>query len=157
LLKVKRTHDVVGVEISGVAKNIIAIATGISDGLALGTGARSTLITYGLAEIAKLGLALGGRIETFMGLSGIGDLILTCSDDLSRNRRFGLALGKGVAIQDAINNIGQVIEGKQNAPIILRLAKEQNVFMPVCTMVFQVVQGQCTAKQAMTELLASHS
>lgn len=154
LLKTHLTDDVIGVEIGGVTKNIIAIATGIADGMALGSGARSTIITYGLAEIIKLGLALGGQLETFIGLSGIGDLILTCSDDLSRNRRFGLAVGKGASVDSAEKEIGQVVEGKQNATIILKLAQEKNITMPVCTMVSQILHGKRQPKEAMQELLA---
>ena len=140
--------DVVGTEIGGVAKNIIAIATGISDGMERGANARSALITRGLAEIMALGTQLGGKINTFIGLSGLGDLILTCSDDLSRNRRLGLAIGQGKDIQTAEKEIGQVVEGKNSAELINKLAAKHQVPMPICDAVWEILQGNINAKEA---------
>lgn len=142
------SDDIVGTEIGGVAKNVIAIATGISDGLEQGSNARSALITQGLAEIIALGTALGGKQETFIGLSGLGDLILTCSDDLSRNRRLGLTLGKGKTIADAEKEIGQAMEGKNSAALITQLASTHGIAMPICQMVNQILQGKITVKEA---------
>lgn len=152
-----RTHptdDVIGVEIGGVIKNVIAIATGMFDGMALGANARSALITYGLAEITRLGLALGGKMETFNGLSGLGDLILTCSDDQSRNRRFGLAIGKGRHVLEVEREIGQVVEGKRNAELAVKLAQKHHIHVPICATVWKILQGNVNAKEAVANLLA---
>lgn len=148
------TSDVTGVEVGGVVKNVIAIATGMFDGMGLGASARSALITHGLAEITRLGLALGGRAETFTGLSGLGDLILTCSDDQSRNRRMGLALGKGKKVDEAEKEIGQVVEGKRNAELAVKLAAQHQVDMPICQTIWQILQGNVVAKDAVAKLLA---
>lgn len=148
------SQDVIGVEIGGVTKNVIAIATGISDGMELGANARCALITRGLAEIMRLGAALGGKQETFIGLSGMGDLILTCTDNQSRNRRLGLSIGKGKDIQEAEREIGQVVEGKRNAELVVMLAEKYNIEMPICEMVWQILQGKTTAKDAVQQLLA---
>lgn len=148
------SHDVVGVEFGGVTKNVIAIATGIIDGMNLGANARSALITRGLAEIMRLGVTLGGKQETFVGLSGLGDLILTCSDNQSRNRRLGLAIGEGKSISEAELAIGQVVEGKRNAELVMKLAQKHAVDMPICDMVWQVLQGQVNAQQAIQQLLS---
>lgn len=157
LFRIYTSDDVTGVEVGGVAKNVIAIATGISDGMALGSNARSALITRGLAEIIRLGTALGGKIETFVGLSGLGDLILTCSDDQSRNRRLGLAIGKGHDIQQAEKEIGQVVEGKRNAELVYKLAQKHHVAMPICETIWEILQGKLTAKDAIDKLLARTS
>lgn len=154
LFRIYTTHDVVGVEFGGVAKNVIAIATGISDGMELGANARSALITRGLAEIIRLGTALGGRLETFVGLSGLGDLILTCSDNQSRNRRLGLAIGKGQDIHEAEREIGQVVEGKRNAELVLNLAKQHGISMPISETIWEILQGKLTAKAAIENLLS---
>lgn len=138
--------DVTGIEIGGVAKNVIAIATGIIDGMGLGANARSALITRGLAEISRLGVQLGAQLETLMGLAGMGDLILTCMDNQSRNRRFGLAIGKGLDLQTAEAEIGQAIEGKRNAELILKLAKQHHVEMPICQAVEKVIKGTLNAR-----------
>lgn len=142
------SDDIIGTEIGGVAKNVIAIATGISDGMELGSNARSALITQGLAEIIALGTTLGGKLETFIGLAGLGDLILTCSDDLSRNRRLGLAIGKGKSIAMAEKEIGQVVEGKNSAELINKLATTHGVTMPICHAVNQILQGKMAVKEA---------
>jgi len=157
IFRIYPSDDIAGVEIGGVVKNVIAIATGMFDGMALGANARSALITHGLEEMIALGAKLGGRLETFIGLSGLGDLILTCSDDLSRNRRMGLALGKGKAIKEAEREIGQVVEGKRNAEIVVMLANRLGVEMPICNAVWNVVNGKLSAKEVVTGLLASHT
>jgi glycerol-3-phosphate dehydrogenase (NAD(P)+) len=154
LFRIHPSNDVIGVEIGGIAKNIIAIATGIGDGMQLGANARSALITDGLAEIIRLGQTLGGQLETLTGLSGMGDLILTCTDDQSRNRRLGLALGQGHTIQSAEQVIGQTVEGKHNAEWIVQLAQQHQIEMPICDMVHQVLQGQITAQEGMAQLLS---
>ena len=149
------SHDVIGVELGGVVKNVIAIATGISDGLNFGSNARCAIITLGLNEIIRLGTALGGKPETFVGLSGVGDLILTASDDQSRNRRLGLAFGKGNNIAQAEKEIGQVVEGKRNAELVVALAKKYHVAMPVCTTVWEMLQGKIAAKEGIKMILAA--
>ena len=143
-----------GVEIGGVVKNVLAIATGISDGMGFGANARCALITRGLAEMMRLGHALGGQFDTLIGLAGLGDLILTCTDDQSRNRRFGLALGQGKNILIAEKEIGQVVEGKRNAELIIQLAHKTKTDMPIVEAVWQLLQGKLTAQQAMKDLLA---
>lgn len=151
------SHDVTGVEIGGATKNVIAIATGVSDGMELGSNARSALITRGLAEIIRLGTALGGKLETFIGLSGLGDLILTCSDDQSRNRRLGLAIGKGRDVKEVEREIGQVVEGKRNAELVAKLAKRHDIDMPICDATWQILQGTLTAREAIDRLLSRTS
>ncbi len=146
--------DMVGVETGGVVKNVLAIATGIADGMALGANARSALITRGLAEMTRLGIALGGRAETFTGLAGIGDLVLTATDDQSRNRRFGLAIGKGLPPDQAEKNIGQVIEGRRNAAQVVELAHQHQIEMPISEAVKDILQGRTTPADAMQSLLA---
>jgi glycerol-3-phosphate dehydrogenase (NAD(P)+) len=154
IFRIDTSHDVIGVEIGGATKNVIAIATGISDGMELGSNARSALITHGLSEIIRLGIALGGKLETFIGLAGLGDLILTCSDNQSRNRRLGLAVGKGCDIQEAEREIGQVVEGKRNAELVANLALRHGIDMPICQGVWQILQGQLSAKEAIDLLLS---
>lgn len=140
------SDDVIGTEIGGVAKNVVAIATGISDGMEHGSNARSALITQGLAEIIALGTALGGKQETFIGLAGLGDLILTCSDNLSRNRRLGLAIGKGHSIAAAEKEIGQVVEGKNSAELLFNLAQKHHIKMPICNAVYEILTGKKAAQ-----------
>lgn len=154
IFRVYLSQDVIGVEIGGVVKNVIAIATGISDGMNLGANARSALITRGLAEIIRLGTKLGGKLETLIGLSGLGDLILTCGDDQSRNRRLGLAIGKGQDIQAAEREIGQVVEGKRNAELVVNLAKQHGIEMPLCETVWKILQGKLPAQEAAESLLS---
>lgn len=149
-------NDVQGVEVGGVVKNVIAIATGMTDGMEYGANTRCALITQGLEEITRLGVALGAKPETFAGLSGMGDLILTCTDNQSRNRRLGLALGKGQKVDEAEKQIGQVVEGKRNAELVATLAERHQVKMPVCRMVWQVLQGAMSAKEGMMQLLATN-
>lgn len=133
------SDDVIGVELGGAVKNVIAIATGVSDGLGFGANARAALITRGLAEMVRLGMAVGGRKETFMGLAGLGDLVLTCTDNQSRNRRFGLAIGQGQSAEAAQQAIGQVIEGANTVQEISRLAHRHEVEMPITEQVHQVL------------------
>lgn len=153
IFRIHPSHDVIGVEIGGVVKNVIAIATGISDGMELGANFRSALITQGLAEMIRLGTALGGKPDTFIGLSGLGDLILTCSDDQSRNRRLGLAIGKGQDVKLAEKEIGQVVEGKRNAELVAMLAQKHHVNMPICKAVFDILQAKSSAKDAFMQIL----
>ena len=154
IFRIYPTDDVCGVEVGGVVKNVIAIATGISDGMELGSNARSALITRGLAEMIRLGIALGGKQDTFIGLSGIGDLILTASDNQSRNRRLGLAIGKGKNIEAAEKEIGQVVEGKRNAELVAMLADRHGVDMPITATVWQILQGKISAKDAVEQMLS---
>ena len=153
-LRVYLTDDAIGVQLCGAVKNVLAIACGISDGLSYGANAKAALITRGLAEMSRLGLCLGARQETFMGLAGIGDLVLTCTDNQSRNRRFGLQLGQGVDIFDAEKHIGQVVEGKYNAAQVCALAQQFQIEMPICNEVNALLQGKVTAKQAVINLMS---
>ena len=153
-LRIYSSSDVVGVEVGGTVKNVLAIATGISDALQLGLNARAALITRGLAEMTRLGVALGGRPETFMGLTGVGDLILTATGDLSRNRQVGLALGRGHEIIDIIESLGHVAEGVRSAPAVLARARRAQVQMPITEAVVAVLDGSATPGQALERLLA---
>ena len=146
------TEDVTGVAVGGAVKNVLAIAAGIADGLALGANSRAALITRGLAEMARFGVALGGRTETFMGLAGLGDLVLTCTDDQSRNRRFGKALGRGETLADALGQIG-LVEGIPTAEAVMARAMRAEVDMPICAQVARTLAGQCTAAQAVEALM----
>jgi len=145
--------DVVGVEIGGAVKNILAIAAGIADGLGFGANARAALITRGLSEVMRLGEALGGHRETLMGLAGLGDLVLTCTDDQSRNRRFGLALGRGSDMATARATINQVVEGIEAAKEARRLAQTLNIEMPITEQVYQVLYNNLSPREAVTHLL----
>ncbi|TAK40963.1 MAG: NAD(P)-dependent glycerol-3-phosphate dehydrogenase [Betaproteobacteria bacterium] len=153
-LRVYYTSDLVGVEIGGAVKNVMAIAVGISDGLGLGQNARAALITRGLAEITRLGVALGGGAETLMGLAGAGDLILTATGDLSRNRRVGLELARGRPLAEILAALGHVAEGVRSAREVRKLAVQQGVEMPVSDAVNAVLEGRLTAPQAAAQLLA---
>jgi glycerol-3-phosphate dehydrogenase (NAD(P)+) len=146
------SDDVIGVQVGGSVKNVLAIAVGIADGLGLGANTRAGVITRGLAEIMRLGEAMGGRRETFMGLAGLGDLVLTCTDDQSRNRRFGLALAKGKSVQQALTDIRQVVEGVRAAPEVLRLARKHHVEMPISEQVVRVLAGEITPVDAVRNL-----
>lgn len=153
-LRTYTSADMVGVELGGAIKNVLAIAAGIADGLGFGANARAALITRGLAEMTRLGLALGGQLETFMGLAGIGDLVLTCTDNQSRNRRFGLAIGQGVELTAALAQIGQVVEGASTAQEVLRLAQQHGVEMPIIEQVEQVLYHGQNPRHAVEILLA---
>jgi glycerol-3-phosphate dehydrogenase (NAD(P)+) len=144
--------DVVGVELGGALKNVIAIAVGICDGLGLGLNARAGLMTRGLAEMQRLGVRMGANPITFLGLSGVGDLILTCTGDLSRNRRVGLELGQGRKLADILGDMSQVAEGVKTTEAVCRLADELGVDMPNCRMVRSVLRAEVTAREA-AELL----
>ncbi len=148
------SSDVSGVELGGAVKNVLAIAAGITDGLGFGANARAALITRGLAELMRLGVALGGRRDTFMGLAGLGDLLLTCTDNQSRNRRMGMALAQGLTIQQASDSIGQVVEGVQTAREVVALAQRNDVEMPICAQVYQVLYENLSPKAAVHALLA---
>ncbi len=146
-------QDVIGVQVGGAVKNVLAIAAGVADGLGFGANARAALITRGLMEISRLGMALGGKMETFMGLTGLGDLVLTCTDDQSRNRRFGLAIGRGADMASAQARIGQVVEGVQTAREVLLLARRLAVDMPICQQVHTVLFDGKPPQQAVRDLL----
>jgi len=153
-LRVYYSADLAGVEIGGAVKNVMAIAVGIADGLALGQNARAALITRGLAEMTRLGVALGGKAHTLMGLAGAGDLILTATGDLSRNRRVGLALGRGERLPEILAGLGHVAEGVHTAREALRLAARRSIDMPITQAVCAVLEGRLTALQAVDALLA---
>ncbi len=146
--------DPVGVELGGALKNVMAIAAGIADGLELGMNARAALITRGLAEMTRLGLALGGRAETFSGLTGLGDLVLTCTGPLSRNRSVGLALARGEALASIIEGLGHVAEGVSTAPAARELAERHGVDMPILQAVCAVLAGRTRAPEAVLALLS---
>ncbi|HEY6897658.1 MAG TPA: NAD(P)H-dependent glycerol-3-phosphate dehydrogenase [Rhodocyclaceae bacterium] len=153
-LRLYANDDLVGAEVGGAVKNVLAVASGISDGLGLGLNARAALITRGLAEITRFGLALGGRRETFMGLAGMGDLILTCTGDLSRNRRVGLALAEGRALPEIVADLGHVAEGVLTAREVARRAAELGVEMPITNAVVAVLDGSLSAAEAVARLMA---
>jgi glycerol-3-phosphate dehydrogenase (NAD(P)+) len=153
-MRVYYSADLVGVEIGGAVKNVMAIAAGISDGLGLGLNARAALITRGLAEMARLGAAMGGSAETFFGLAGAGDLILTATGDLSRNRRVGLELAQGRSLKDILANLGHVAEGVRSAREVARLAKSKGVDMPVSDAVNAVLEERLTPAAAVQSLLS---
>ena len=156
-VRVYYSTDLVGVEIGGAVKNIMAIAAGLSDGMGLGLNARAALITRGLAEIARLGAALGGQPETLMGLAGAGDLILTATGDLSRNRRVGLELARGKSLDEVIATLGHVAEGVYSAGEVARLAAARGVEMPVTLAVNDVLCGRLAPAAAVERLLARES
>lgn len=153
-LRIYANDDLVGVEVGGAVKNVLAIATGVCDGLGLGLNSRAALITRGLAEIARLGMALGGRRETFMGLAGMGDLILTCTGDLSRNRRVGLALAEGKSLPQILEELGHVAEGVPTAREVDRLAARLDIEMPISSAVATVLGGRMSAREALERLMA---
>ena len=152
-LRVYTSDDVVGVEVGGAVKNVLAIATGIADGLRLGLNARAALITRGLAEMTRLGVALGARAETFMGLSGLGDLVLTATGDLSRNRTVGLRLAEGRPLADILAELGHVAEGVACAATVLARAVERGVDMPLTAAVVDVLAGRSTPVRALGQLM----
>ncbi|HHH47659.1 MAG TPA: NAD(P)-dependent glycerol-3-phosphate dehydrogenase [Gammaproteobacteria bacterium] len=145
--------DITGVEIGGAVKNVMAIATGTADGMGFGANARAALIARGLAEMQRLGRALGARDETFTGLTGLGDLVLTCTDDQSRNRRLGLAIGQGKSIDETVKEIGQVVEGINTCKEVHELAKEKGVDMPITEQVYLIVHEGHTPEQALRDLM----
>ena len=147
-------NDMVGAELGGAMKNVLAVATGVADGMGLGLNARAGLITRGLNEMLRLNIALGGRPETLMGLAGLGDLVLTCTGDLSRNRRLGLALGRGATIADAVREIGQVVESLQTADEVMRLADAHGIELPIAEGVRDVLHGTVTPAEGLARLMA---
>ena len=152
-LRVYTSNDPVGVEVGGAVKNVLAIATGIADGMQLGLNARAALVTRGLAEMTRLGVALGARVETFMGLSGLGDLVLTATGDLSRNRTVGRLLAEGLSLPAILADLGHVAEGVGTAPMVLRRAQALAVEMPITQAVVQVLEGSTTPAQALEHLM----
>ncbi|NQY01869.1 MAG: NAD(P)H-dependent glycerol-3-phosphate dehydrogenase [Halieaceae bacterium] len=153
LFRVYTNTDVIGCELGGVLKNIIAIAVGMGDGQGAGDNTRAALITRGLAEVTRLGVAMGGKPETFAGLAGMGDMIATCTSPQSRNRHVGIELGKGRAMQEIIDDMVMVAEGAKSAPAVMALAEEYGVEMPIASDVYRVVSGQTNARGAYRGLL----
>ncbi len=153
-LKAYTNNDVNGSQVGGAVKNVMAIATGICDGLGLGANARAGLISRGLAELTRMGQALGGKTETFMGLSGLGDLILTCTDDQSRNRRVGLGLGKGKNLNQIMTEIGQEAEGVITTKTVHKLAAKMNIDMPITEAVYNVLYQNLSPAEGVKQLLA---
>jgi glycerol-3-phosphate dehydrogenase (NAD(P)+) len=152
--RVYSNNDFIGVQLGGAVKNVIAIGAGMADGIGFGANARTALITRGLAEMTRLGITLDADPATFMGMAGLGDLVLTCTDNQSRNRRFGLALGKGVSVEQAMSDIGQVVEGYRNTKEVHMLAKRMKVEMPIVEQVYQVLYCGKDARLAAGDLLS---
>lgn len=152
--RVYANNDFIGMQLGGAVKNVIAIGAGMSDGIGFGANARTALITRGLAEMSRLGGALGAQPETFMGMAGLGDLVLTCTDNQSRNRRFGLALGQGKDVDSAQQEIGQVVEGYRNTKEVWMLAQRMGVEMPIVDQIYQVLYQGKDARMAAQDLLA---
>lgn len=152
-LRVYANDDAVGVEVGGAVKNVLAIATGLCDGLRLGLNARAALVTRGLAEMTRLGLALGARAETFMGLSGLGDLVLTATGDLSRNRKVGQLLAQGLSLQQAVDSLGHVAEGVYSARTVVQRARTLRVEMPISEAVVALLDGSLQPAQAVAALM----
>lgn len=146
--------DIVGVEIGGAVKNVLAVGAGLSDGLGFGANMRVALITGGLNEMRRLGLALGARERTFMGLAGLGDLVLTCTDDQSRNRRCGLAIARGLSVDDAMREIGQVVEGWHAARVLRGVAHRLQLDLPICEAICRILFDGADAMQVMRELMS---
>lgn len=153
-LRIYSSTDVVGVEIGGAIKNVLAIAAGISDGMQMGLNARAALLTRGLAEMSRLGLQMSGRAETLGGLSGVGDLILTCTGDLSRNRQVGMLLAQGKSLANILDQLGHVAEGVYTAREVNRVAQQRKVEMPICEAVYRVLYENLPATKAVEALLS---
>lgn len=152
--RVYLSDDIVGVQLCGAVKNILAIACGISDGIGYGANAKAALITRGLAEMQRLLAAYHAKSDTCLGLAGVGDLVLTCTDNQSRNRRFGLLLGQGIDTTTAEQTIGQVVEGKYNAAQVCSLSKQYHLDMPICQAVYDVLSSKCTPQEAVQLLMS---
>tara|TARA_R110000744_G_scaffold107234_1_gene203735 strand:+ start:1252 stop:2259 length:1008 start_codon:yes stop_codon:yes gene_type:complete len=152
--RVYSNKDFIGIQLGGAVKNVIAIGAGMADGIGFGANARTALITRGLAEMTRLGCALNAEPSTFMGMAGLGDLVLTCTDNQSRNRRFGLALGGGAGVEQAIADIGQVVEGYRNTKEVYMLAQRMGVEMPIVEQVYQVLYCGKDARLAAADLLS---
>lgn len=151
--RVYKNPDFIGIQIGGTVKNVIAIGAGLSDGLGFGANARTALITRGLVELQRLGVAMGAQPKTFMGMAGLGDLVLTCTDNQSRNRRFGMMLGAGASVEEAMGKIGQVVEGWYNTREVHLLAERYQVEMPICSEIYQVLYEQKSPLDATVSLL----
>ncbi|HBN88007.1 MAG: NAD(P)H-dependent glycerol-3-phosphate dehydrogenase [Alteromonadaceae bacterium] len=151
--RVYTNPDFIGVQLGGAVKNVIAIGAGMADGIGFGANARTALITRGLTEMCRLGCAMGAKKDTFMGMAGLGDLVLTCTDNQSRNRRFGLLLGQGQAVDAAMESIGQVVEGYRNAKEVYNLAQRVGVEMPITEQIYQVLYQGKDVKLAALDLL----
>ncbi len=154
VFRLYRSDDVIGVELCGVVKNVLAIATGLCDGLGWGVNTRSALITRGMAELSRLLTALGGNSQTLLSLAGVGDIILTCTNDQSRNRRFGLAIGKGKPVSKALEIVGQVVEGYINSKQLYQLAQQHQVDMPIVATLYHVLYEKLGVKRAAKQLLS---
>jgi len=154
--RVYHSNDMVGVQLGGAIKNVMAIAAGISDGLGYGSNAKAALITRGISELTRLGIALGGKAETFMGLTGAGDVILTCTDNQSRNWRFGLGIGMGKNIEQIIREIGQEIEGINTTRVLYAISQKMNVDMPITEQVYKVLYENYCPNDAVKQLLQRH-
>lgn len=152
-LRIYTSNDTVGVEVGGAVKNVMAIATGLADGMALGMNARAALITRGLSEMTRLGVALGARADTFMGLSGLGDLVLTATGDLSRNRQVGMRLAQRLPLAQILADLGHVAEGVRSAEVVLRRANGVGVAMPITASVVSVLKGECSPAQSLENLM----
>ncbi|WP_345118346.1 NAD(P)H-dependent glycerol-3-phosphate dehydrogenase [Bartonella pachyuromydis] len=152
--RVYKSSDMIGVQLGGAVKNVIAIGAGISDGMGFGANARIALITRGLAEISRLGVAMGAKLSTFMGMTGLGDLVLTCTDNQSRNRRFGMLLGQGMNIKEAERQVGQVVEGYLNTKEVHALAQRIRVEMPITEQIYQVLFCDKSVVEATNTLLS---
>jgi glycerol-3-phosphate dehydrogenase (NAD(P)+) len=155
--KIYQSSDLVGVELAGACKNVIAIAAGVADGLGLGTNAKSALLARGLAEIARIGVALGGRVETFFGVAGAGDLATTCFAPEGRNRSFGERLARGAAVSEALASTTSVVEGVPTARALVRIAREQGVELPICETVEAMVFGRLDPREALRQLMARNT
>lgn len=147
------THDIVGVEVGGAVKNVLAIGAGICDGLGFGANTRVAMITRGIVEMSRLGMALGADQETFLGLAGVGDLMLTCTDNLSRNRRMGLAIASGKTIREAAQEIGQVVEGVRAAKAVWQVAQNLDIDMPIVTELYHVLYEDKAPQDALSALM----
>lgn len=152
--RVYTSQDIIGVQVGGAVKNVLAIAAGAADGLGFGANTRAALVTRGLAELMRLGVALGGRHETFMGLAGLGDLVLTCTDNQSRNRRLGLALAEGKSLEEARGRVGEVIEGANSTRAVVELARRHGIEMPIAEQVCRVLSENVPPIEAVGALLA---
>ena len=152
-IRIYTNNDLAGVQLGGAIKNVMALAAGISDGLGFGANARAALITRGLTEMNRLGVALGGKPQTFMGLTGVGDLVLTCTDNQSRNRRAGIGIGQGRAVSELLQEIGQEVEGIKTVRELYAMAKRVGVDMPITEQVYRVVYKGVPAKEAVVSLL----
>lgn len=152
--RVYTNDDFIGIQLGGAVKNVIAIGAGMADGIGFGANARTALITRGLAELTRLGLTLGAKSETFTGMAGLGDLILTCTDNQSRNRRFGMALGQGKDVEQALQSIGQAVEGYRNTREVVALAERNGVEMPICEQIYAVLYNGKPPRQAAIDLLS---